>query len=219
MNVGDRAFTFGDLPFTEPEVKALAEQVPNTSLLLNQGFSRRELENRLGSYSIIHLATHGAVVENAPSQSFVVLGSGEHVTLEDIRQSWNLSHAELVVLSACETAVGSAELGSGVEILGLGYQIQEAGAQGVLASLWKVSDRGTQVLMSAFYDALGQGLTKGQALQAAQQALITGDLEIAHGGDRTDITLATARPDPSSGSTTLAHPFYWAPFILIGNGL
>ncbi|MBD2261196.1 CHAT domain-containing protein [Pseudanabaena sp. FACHB-2040] len=219
ITVGGATFPFGDLPYSETEVKALAEQVPNTSVLLNEGFNRSELENRLGSYSIIHLATHGAVVENQPSQSFVVLGSGEAVTLETIRQSWSLSHTELVVLSACETAVGSPQLGSGVEILGLGYQIQEAGALGVLASLWKVSDQGTQVLMSAFYDALGQGMTKAEALQAAQQALITGDFS-AVGGQRGTIELIssqTGQPPVAGGS--LAHPYYWAPFILIGNGL
>lgn len=222
VNVGNRAFAFEDLPFTETEVKALADQIPNTRVLLNQGFSRTELENRLGSYSILHLATHGAVVANAPSQSFVVLGSGEHITLEDIRQSWNLSHAELVVLSACETAVGSAELGSGVEILGLGYQIQEAGAMGVLASLWKVSDQGTQVLMGAFYDALGQGMTKAEALQAAQNALITNDFS-AVGGTRATgelVEIATGQPlQTNNASESLAHPYFWAPFILIGNGL
>jgi CHAT domain-containing protein/tetratricopeptide (TPR) repeat protein len=219
ITIGDTSFPFGDLPYTETEVKALAEQVPNTSVLLNQGFSRRELENRLGSYSIIHLATHGAVVENQPSQSFVVLGSGEHVTLETIRQSWSLSHAELVVLSACETAVGSAQLGSGVEILGLGYQIQEAGAQGVLASLWQVNDYGTQLLMSAFYNALAQGMTKTQALQAAQQSLMTGDFS-AVGGDRASINLISSETrQPLGAEGALAHPYYWAPFILIGNGL
>jgi CHAT domain-containing protein/Flp pilus assembly protein TadD len=219
ITVGDATFSFGDLPNTETEVKALAEQVPNTSVLLNQGFSRTELENRLGSYSIIHLATHGAVVENQPSQSFVVLGSGEHVTLETIRQSWSLSHAELVVLSACETAVGSAQLGSGVEILGLGYQIQEAGAQGVLASLWQVSDYGTQLLMSAFYNALAQGMTKTQALQAAQQALMTGDFSTV-GGNRASVDLISSETRQSLvAEGALAHPYYWAPFILIGNGL
>jgi CHAT domain-containing protein len=220
ITVGGATFPFGDLPYTETEVKALAQQVPNTSVLLNRGFSRSELENRLGSYSIIHLATHGAMVENAPSQSFVVLGSGEHVSLEAIRQDWNLSHAELVVLSACETAVGSPELGSGVEILGLGYQIQEAGALGVLASLWKVSDQGTQILMNAFYAALQEeGVTKASALQAAQVALITGDFS-AVGGQRASIEVVGSRTgQPGRDSSDLSHPYYWAPFILIGNGL
>ncbi|HEY9877276.1 MAG TPA: CHAT domain-containing protein [Leptolyngbyaceae cyanobacterium] len=219
ITVGETTFPFGDLPYTETEVKALAAQVPNTSVLLNGNFSRSELDKRLGSYSIIHLATHGAMVENQPSQSFVLLGSGETVSLETIRQSWSLSNAELVVLSACETAVGSPQLGSGVEILGLGYQIQEAGALGVLASLWKVSDQGTQVLMSAFYDALRQGMTKAEALQAAQQALITGDFS-AVGGQRATVELvSTATGQSRVASGSLAHPYYWAPFILIGNGL
>ncbi|MGG6242839.1 CHAT domain-containing protein [Nodosilinea sp. AN01ver1] len=219
FTVGETTFSFDDLPFTETEVNALAEQMPNTSVLLNQGFSRPELENRLGSYSIIHLATHGAMVENQPSQSFIVLGSEETVSIETIRSRWRLNHAELVVLSACETAVGSPELGSGVEILGLGYQIQQAGAQAVLASLWKVSDQGTQVLMTAFYDALGQGMTKAEALQAAQTALITGDFS-AVGGQRATIELiSTQTGQPLVAGGSLAHPYYWAPFILIGNGL
>jgi CHAT domain-containing protein/tetratricopeptide (TPR) repeat protein len=220
ITVGDRVFPFGDLPYTATEVNRLAEQVPNTSVLLNRRFSQTELENRLGSFNILHLATHGAVVAEAPRESFLVLGSGETVSLETIRTDWSLS-AELVVLSACETAVGSTELGSGVEILGLGYQIQQAGAQAVIASLWQVSDPGTEALMAEFYAALGQGMTKTKALQAAQQALIRNQSAITGGAIR-----AGARPVAEGGRTPGAnaapgysHPYYWAPFILIGNGL
>jgi len=220
ITVGDREFPFSDLPYTEAEVTSLAEQMPNTTVLLNQEFDLKELENRLNNYSILHLATHGAVVENAPAQSFVVLGSGETVSLETIRNTWRLD-AELVVLSACETAIGSEELGSGVEILGLGYQIQEAGAQAVLASLWKVSDPGTQALMSAFYEALAQGMTKAEALQAAQRAMIANRDTVSDGDD----PRAGARPLSRDGGAIVSnypgysHPYYWAPFILIGNGL
>lgn len=220
ITVGDREFPFSDLPYTEAEVTSLAAQVPDTTVLLNQDFDLKELENRLNNYSILHLATHGAVVENAPAQSFVVLGSGETVSLETIRYNWRLN-AELVVLSACETAIGSEELGSGVEILGLGYQIQEAGAQAVLASLWKVSDPGTQALMSAFYEALAQGMTKAEALQTAQQAMIAHSGTVSDGDD----PRAGARPLSRDGGAIASnypgysHPYYWAPFILIGNGL
>ena len=219
ITVGDRDFPFGDLPYAAMEVTRLAEQVPNTSVLLNQGFSKTELENRLRSYTVIHLATHGAVVAEAPRQSFLVMGDGSTLSLETIRTDWDLSRAELVVLSACETAVGSRELGSGVEILGLGYQIQEAGAQAVIASLWNVSDPGTEALMTAFYTALEQeGMTKAEALRAAQVALIRNQAaEI--GGER-----AGAPPVAREGTVTAtapgySHPYYWAPFILIGNGL
>jgi CHAT domain-containing protein/tetratricopeptide (TPR) repeat protein len=220
ITVGDRVFPFGDLPYTATEVNRLAEQVPNTSVLLNRRFSQTELENRLGSFNILHLATHGAVVAEAPRESFLVLGSGETVSLETIRNDWSLS-AELVVLSACETAVGSTELGSGVEILGLGYQIQQAGAQAVIASLWQVSDPGTEALMAEFYAALGQGLTKTAALQAAQQALIRNQFAIT-GGPIRAIALPTAEDGRTLGANAApgySHPYYWAPFILIGNGL
>jgi CHAT domain-containing protein len=220
ITVGDRVFPFGDLPYTATEVNRLAEQVPNTSVLLNRRFSQTELENRLGSFNILHLATHGAVVAEAPRESFLVLGSGETVSLETIRNDWSLS-AELVVLSACETAVGSTELGSGVEILGLGYQIQQAGAQAVIASLWQVSDPGTEALMAEFYAALGQGMTKTEALQAAQQALIRNQSAIT-GGPIRAIALPTAEDGRTLGANAApgySHPYYWAPFILIGNGL
>jgi CHAT domain-containing protein len=109
-----------------------------------------------------------------------------------------------VVLSACKTAVGS-ELGNGEEILGFGYQIQRTGARAAIASLWSVDDGGTQVLMNAFYAALEQNMTKAEALRQAQIALITNDF--------------TALGIDSPTQSSLNRPYYWAPFILIGNGL
>jgi CHAT domain-containing protein len=112
-----------------------------------------------------------------------------------------------VVLSACETAVGG-ELGNGEEILGFGYQIQEARARAAIASLWTVNDGGTQVLMNAFYAALEQdGITKVEALRQAQIALITGNL--------TESELGISPEE----AQYLNFPYYWAAFILIGNGL
>jgi len=126
-----------------------------------------------------------------------------------------LQNVNLVVLSACETGVGG--LGNGEEILGLGYQIQKAGAKAVIASLWTVNDQSTEILMTAFYNALEQGKTKAEALQAAQTALITNDFS-AVGGSRGTIAVVSNRTGlPVSPS--LNHPYYWAPFILIGNGL
>ncbi|MEL6383382.1 MAG: CHAT domain-containing protein, partial [Cyanobacteria bacterium J06626_18] len=166
-----------------------------------------------------HLATHAAFVTGSPDESFIVFGSGETISLRDIKREWTLDNAELVVLSACETAVGSTDLGSGIEILGLGYRIEQAGAQATLASLWQVSDGGTQKLMQAFYAAMQQGMSKSAALQAAQQAMITSDFS-AVGGDRGLAVVANDDRDRSAPTgNTLTHPYYWAPFILIGNGL
>lgn len=83
-----------------------------------------------------------------------------------------------------------------------------------------MDDGGTQVLMDAFYLALKQGMTKAQALQEAQNALITGNYSTV-GGKRSDIDIVDSRTGkPRTVSVDrLNHPYYWAAFILIGNGL
>jgi len=124
---------------------------------------------------------------------FILFGNGDRVTLKDI-ENWSLSNVDLVVLSACQTGLGN-QLGNGQEILGLGYQIQLTGAKASIASLWAVSDGGTQALMDSFYSVLKTGnLTKSEALRTAQLALLM-------------------------GNNQFNHPYYWASFILIGNGL
>jgi hypothetical protein len=115
------------------------------------------------------------------------------------------------------------------EVLGLGFQLQRVGAKAVMASLWQVSDRGTQVLMSAFYAALGQGMTKAEALRAAQLVLINSSETLGAAGDGPlgpvfdHRGIGVVGNGPNAGgtarSTSYSHPYYWAPFILIGNGL
>ena len=152
------------------------------------------------------------------------VGNGERITLRDI-QKWSLKNVDLVVLSACETGLGG-KLGNGEEILGLGYQIQMAGARAAIASLWTVDDGGTQALMDAFYAALeskdvGQDAqpTKAEALRQAQIALITGDYTAV--GQQRGLGVEQRIKDslPPKVTSRLSHPFYWASFILIGNGL
>jgi CHAT domain-containing protein len=139
------------------------------------------------------------------------------VTLRDV-ESWNLPGVDLVVLSACETGVGG-EFGTGEEILGFGYLMQQAGAKAVMASLWSVDDGGTQVLMNAFYRRLqGSHLTKAEALRQAQLALIAGD-EGVLGKQRGIIVVQPREGESRAVENRLSHPYYWAPFILIGNGL
>ncbi|MGK7889375.1 MAG: CHAT domain-containing protein, partial [Leptolyngbyaceae cyanobacterium] len=156
-----------------------------------------------------------------PDQSFLLFGDGEVVTLREVR-SWPLAQADLVVLSACETGMGGRDLGNGIEVLGIGFQLERAGAKAAIASLWKVSDGGTQTLMDAFYTALSNGYGKAEALQRAQQALITSDATVL-GGDRSntaDYEITDTRTgQPLSRSNDLTHPYYWSSFILIGNGL
>lgn len=98
--------------------------------------------------------------------------------------------------------------------------MQRTDARAAIASLWSVDDGGTQALMNAFYATLETGkVTKAQALQKAQIALITGD-EKAMGAQRgIVVVLPRNNQSPPVEVNRLSHPYYWAPFILIGNGL
>jgi CHAT domain-containing protein/Flp pilus assembly protein TadD len=212
IQVGDRSFTFSGIPFTLKEVDSLKPLIP-TNALVGKAFNRKSLLPQLNNYNIVHLATHGKFVPGDSANSFIALGSGEIIPLPEI-QDLTMANVDLVVLSACETGVGDV-LGNGQEILGLGYQFQRAGARATVASLWPVDDGGTQVLMTEFYRALKQGLPKAQALQVAQQALITQKLPQQVMRQRAG---ARALVAPGQGSDS-SHPYYWAPFILLGNGL
>ncbi|MEM0978676.1 MAG: CHAT domain-containing protein [Cyanobacteria bacterium P01_H01_bin.58] len=222
VNVGEDAFKFLDLPATRREVEWLAEQIPNANVLIDREFTPEQFKDLLGSATLIHLATHGKFVSGNPDESFVLFGDGQSVNLRQMRREWSQLDADLVVLSACETALGSPELGDGIEVLGLGFQLQRVGAKSVMASFWQVSDNGTQALMNAFYTALQNGYPKAIALQRAQQAMMNDDLSLVGGEGRVRAGAPPTSRDSRSVSNALPgynHPYYWAPFILIGNGL
>jgi CHAT domain-containing protein len=203
VRVGTREVAFSGLPFAAKEVEELAAVVPRTKTLLDGAFNPQATLPQLDDYTIVHLATHAAFVVGKPEDSFILFGNGDRATLRDVG-NWSLPSVDLVVLSACETGLGG-KLGNGEEILGFGYQIQRTGARSAIASLWAVDDGGTQALMSAFYTTLPSGITKTQALRQAQIALISGN--------------SPRSKQQSQSLTNLSHPYYWAPFILIGNGL
>ncbi|MEM8502965.1 MAG: tetratricopeptide repeat protein [Cyanobacteria bacterium P01_D01_bin.1] len=216
--VGEQTATFSGLPFAGVEVAALADTLPNTSTYTDESFSLKAIEPRLNNFNIVHFATHAALVPDDAGDSFILFGNGDRPTLRDIK-SWSLRDVDLVVLSACETGLGGFD-NNGEQILGLGYQFQAAGARAVISSLWQVDDGGTQILMNAFYLALQNGYSKTEALQRAQQAVIEGDLSPtgdSRGASLYVIDTGTGEPIDVKGS--IDHPYYWAPFILIGNGL
>ncbi|MGB3491094.1 MAG: CHAT domain-containing protein, partial [Elainellaceae cyanobacterium] len=179
---------------------------------------RLKIEPEMEKHTVIHFATHAEFVPGFPHESFILFGNGDRVSLGEI-SDWSLPEVDLVVLSACRTAV-SGGLGSGEEILGFGYQIQRTGADAAIASLWYVSDGGTQTLMNAFYTAMQNGYSETEALRRSQIALITSDETVLSGsrGEEASVEI-TIEGRPLSQHTDLAHPYYWAPFILIGNGL
>jgi CHAT domain-containing protein len=218
FQIGENQLNFTGLEFAGVEVETIAKDIPNTTTFFNQDFSRNNVEPRLGKHSIVHLATHAEFISGSPHDSFILFGDGERVTLADI-DKWKLSDVDLVVLSACQTAA-SGELGSGEEILGFGYQIQRTGAEAAIASLWSVDDGGTQQLMNIFYGGLQTGkISQAEALRQAQIALITGNYTALGEGQEMGVVAQTENSLPSAVKPPLSHPYYWAPFILIGNGL
>lgn len=217
--VNGTTYTFRGLPGAGLEVDLL----PTETKYFDAAFSLAAVRPILDEYSILHFATHAAFVPGVPEDSFILFGNGDTPTLRDV-EDWSLNGVDLVVLSACETGVGG--LGNGEEILGLGYQFQVSGAKAVMSSLWKVSDNGTQALMTEFYAALTQaGMTKAEALQASQIALIAGGQQSDEAGEPTiqrNAPIPTRDGVPLVGNSAYpgySHPYYWAPFILIGNGL
>ena len=183
---------FDGLPATLIEVQKIASLFPNTTTFTEAEFSKQITETKANSHTILHLATHGQLSVGTPEDSFILFGNGEKATIREI-QDWSLSNVDLVILSACQSGIGS-KLGTGVEILGLGYQMQAAGARVAIASLWLVNDVGTQALMTAFYSELQKGdVTVTEALRRAQVSLIK--------------------------SPQYNHPNYWSAFFAIGNGL
>ncbi|MBW4503810.1 MAG: tetratricopeptide repeat protein [Scytonema hyalinum WJT4-NPBG1] len=218
VQVESTSLPFKALEYAGAEVNNLATMMPGTKTLLDNDFNREAMISYLNVYPIIHMATHAKFVNGKPEYSFILMGDGGLITLPDI-QKLSLPNIDLVVLSACETAVGD-QIGKGEEILGFGYQIQRTGARAAIASLWSVSDGGTQALMNAFYAFLSQGkITKAEALRQAQAAMITSDYSgITQDQDR-GILKSTREKLPAKVANRLSHPYYWAPFILIGNGL
>ena len=157
--------------------------------------------------AVMHIATHFSLAPGNDQNSSLVLGNGDEVTLAEIAANAQLGGYELITLSACETAVGGGKVKDkavGAEVEGLGAVLQKQGAKAVMATLWKVEDTGTALFMEQFYKARGEQrkTTKAQALREAQQALLSGKVKAS---------------DPAKHD--LRHPYYWAPFILMGNWL
>ncbi len=218
VKIGDRLLSFSPLPATKLEVDNIATKI-NTTKLVDRAFTESALTGKLNTHNIIHLATHGHFEVGQPEQSFILLGDGNISTISDIG-SWTLTNVSLVVLSACETAIGGqGSKGKGIEIFGLGYQIHNAGASAAIATLWKVSDGGTERLMDAFYTAVKTSkVSNTEALRQAQVAMITGNYEGL--GESRGIVSIEARPRTTSTvPAKISHPYYWASFILIGNGM
>jgi CHAT domain-containing protein len=187
---------------------------------LNENFTEETIKQNLqeNAYGIVHLGTHGEFNPGAVADSYIQLFSSR-LSLSDVK---NLElkrgdfPVELLVLSACETAFGDET----VELGFVGLAVQ-SGVKSALGSLWQVSDTGTLALMSDFYAQLKKGTIKAEALRQAQLNMINAKVykdavnkEIVT--SETNISLE-GLPANSQQAEDFSHPFYWAPFTLIGS--
>jgi CHAT domain-containing protein len=178
----------GALPDVVEEAKAVASLWASTPLLEEQ-VTRENIQKRTADCRAVHIAAHGEFRSDNPLFSGLALEDGWLTTLDVF--DWELN-ASLVVLSACET--GRSVVGGGDELLGLMRAFLYAGASTLVLSQWAVEDQAASLLMQRFYSNLSKGCTKGEALQMAQLSFIE------DGADQ-----------------ALAHPYFWAPFMLIGH--
>ena len=193
-------------------------------MVIDGAFDRFALEDAaLDGFPVLHVATHFHF-EPASNEtgSFLLLGDGDRMSLADIRDGLDLAGVDLVTLSACETAVGS-KRADGREIDGLASIALRKGARGVLATLWRVADHSTGDLMEHLYtNRFVDGASKAEALRTAQLRLLQGAAAFQVASeDRGSFTLDddASADDRAALAEGYAHPYYWAPFILIGNWL
>lgn len=184
-------------------------------VMLDEAFTGEAMRAGLRQrYPVVHIASHFQFNPGNETNSFLLLGDGSRMSLAEIKTLPNVfGGVELLTLSACNTAMSGAGA-DGKEVEGFAVMAQRQGAKAVIASLWPVADRSTRMLMQDFYLRRGAqaGIAKAEALRQAQVALLRGGEKGSRAGEESrgiGVNLG--------GKASRAHPYYWAPFILIGN--
>jgi CHAT domain-containing protein/Tfp pilus assembly protein PilF len=196
-------------------------------LMPDEQFTLANLKSALGpgnDFSVVHIASHFVLIAGSGDEPFLMMGGDS--TGDPSGFEWNLSAMEnssvafhgtrLLTLSACSTAKDYKSR-NGLEMDSLGMIAQQKEAEAVLATLWDVNDLSTSHIMSDFYDRWVKDPTNGkaEALRQAQLAFIHGGGAVPGGGTGRGFETEDQTSPPSS--LGYAHPYYWAPFVLIGN--
>jgi len=179
---------------------------------------------------VVHIASHFNFQPGDETKSFLLMGDGSRLTLSQMKKLPNLfGGVQVLTLSARNTGVGD-NTADGKEVEGFGVLAQRQGAKAVIASLWPVADTSTSRLMQDFYRIResAPGITKLEALRQAQLGLVRGTVEVQP-SSRAERSLihepanptsqVQAPPFPRDPKAPYSHPYFWAPFFLMGNWL
>lgn len=185
------------LPAAEVEAREVSALFAKKEVLLGPSATKTTFKKEAPEYDLLLFSTHGEMIESDPLKSNLRFTPTRQddgkLTVSEI---FDMEvKANLVTLSACETGLARGTKGDfpqGDDLVGLSRAFIHAGAPSVVASLWKVSDESTVAMMRSFYSNL-QTMPKAEALQKAQRALA------------------------KSNTMTSSHPYFWAPFILVGD--
>jgi CHAT domain-containing protein len=195
----ERGFSLTRLPFTRDEVLGIRSLYSPSQRQVYLGEDAREeavKSEKLDAYRYIHFASHGFIDESHPERSGILFSRTPNSNEDGVLQMSEILrlklNADLVTLSACSTGLGKLVNGEG--FLGLTRAFFYAGARNVTVSLWNVNDSATSTLMKSYYQNLNRGLTKNAALRQAKLTLLRGS------------------------NASWRHPYFWAPFILVGPG-
>ncbi len=196
---------YAALPGVRRELEQVRREVPAGELHFDEAFTRERL---LGAIQrprpLLHVASHYQFRPGTEIDSYLLLGDGSRLSLREFRLARaDLRQVRLVALSACDTATGGGRDQSGREVEGLAAVLRDRGARAVLATLWPIGDAGSAELLPRLYRLhLREGLPLAQALQQVQG----------------DALPRTGRGGAAGPAGELAHPFYWAGFVLLGAG-
>jgi len=216
---------FDALPAVAEELRSIIRERPGEPgvldgrRLLDAQFTRASLDRSLAlAYPVVHVASHFQFHPGDETHSFLLLGDGAELTLADLKAADTIfAGVDLLTLSACSTGLGDVKSSDGSEVEGFGVLAQRKGAKAVIASLWPVADQSTGLLMRELYRVResNASMTKIEALRRAQLRLLSGEITSADASAARGARLS----DVSAKSRDFRHPFYWAPFFLMGNWL
>ncbi len=204
------------LPMVETELKTIAKIWGENTQYLDDRATRSTLQviKKDQNFRILHLATHANFISGQTKEAYIQLWN-DRLQMSQMKDlDWNRPGLDLLVLSACKTAVGDHESELGFAGLAI-----KTGVKTTIASLWSVNDTATMSLMSKFYEGLSQSATITDALRQSQLAMIRGTVKIQDnqllGLNQTGpIGLPEANTDSNRKFT---HPYFWAAFTLVGN--